>query len=142
MRGKKSESKFTIQFNRLDSSHIQVADILNRQQRYGKAQYIVDAVIHYINCGLNAHDAQTARIDERHIEAVVCRILKSRQDGSADKAVLTAANASIAPAASSAGDITSPLPLDDGINLSDSVDAIGEDGFTAIANALDMFRSK
>jgi len=50
MHGKKAENKFTIKFSLSDPSHRHVADILNRQERGNKAQYIVDTVIHYITC--------------------------------------------------------------------------------------------
>ena len=83
MTDKKSDRKFTIQFNRADPLHLQVSDILNRQMRYGKAQYIVDAVIHYNNCGLVESAFRPVRIDEKHIEAVVKRILQDRQESGA-----------------------------------------------------------
>ena len=54
---KKSNTKFTIQFSRKDIAHIQVAKILNQQARGNKAQYIVDAVLHYVNSG-GAREAQ------------------------------------------------------------------------------------
>ena len=46
---KKDAFRFTVQFNAGDPSHQQVAAILNEQGRR-KAQFLVNAVIHYINC--------------------------------------------------------------------------------------------
>jgi len=157
MYGKKSETKFTIQFNRMDASHLQVADILNRQQRYGKAQYIVDAVIHYINCGLTEPALRPVRIDERHIEAVVRRILLDGQYGGI---VLADGRASAtddtSAVFSSAGrihntpqdDLADSIPLpaqplvDADMIFNEAVETLGEDAVNAIAGALDMFRRK
>jgi hypothetical protein len=78
MYGKKSELKFTVQFSQADPAHLRVADILNRQGRFGKADYIVNAVLNYI--GEDTGEAQRpAVIDERHIEAVVNKILRDRE---------------------------------------------------------------
>lgn len=44
---KKDSFRFTVQFNAGDPSHQQVAAILNEQGRR-KAQFLVNAVIHYI----------------------------------------------------------------------------------------------
>ena len=158
MYGKKSETKFTIQFNRMDASHLQVADILNRQQRYGKAQYIVDAVIHYINCGLTEPALRPVRIDERHIEAVVRRILLSgEQDGGiavVDGGVIATNDTSAA--FSSAGhihstpqdDLADSIPpsaqplADTDIIYNEAAETLSEDAVNAIAGALDRFRRK
>ena len=136
MSDKKARMKFTVQFNRRDPSHLQVADILNHQQRYGKSQYIVDAVMHYIEFGLTESVMRPIRLDEKHIEAVVNRILRDRTDS----------GTGATPVAASAGQTeSSPFfqPLfDEEIIFDDAVEALGEDGFNAIAGALDMFRRK
>jgi len=84
--GKKSETRFTIQFSRSDPKHIQVAEILNNQARYGKAQYIVDAVLHYESCTetCSMNRAAGVGVDEKAIEAVVNRILMDRSGHRAD----------------------------------------------------------
>mgnify|MGYP004668568575 CR=1 FL=1 len=46
---KKDSFRFTVQFNAGDPSHQQVAAILNEQGRR-KAQFLVNAVTHYMNC--------------------------------------------------------------------------------------------
>jgi hypothetical protein len=84
MHGKKSDTKFTIQFNRKNPEHLQVAEILNQQERGGKAQYIVDAVLHYIDCCGVRESLRPVRLDEKHIEAVVHRILQDRQGHGGD----------------------------------------------------------
>ena len=49
MTDKKDPGKFTIRFNICDPQHKAVIDLLNRQGR-SKAQFLVSAVLHYINC--------------------------------------------------------------------------------------------
>ena len=49
MTDKKDPGKFTIRFNICDPQHKAVVDLLNRQGR-SKAQFLVSAVLHYINC--------------------------------------------------------------------------------------------
>ena len=137
MCGKKTETRFTIKFSPKDPAHLQVADILNRQKQGDKAQYIVDAVLCYIK--RDSPEAQRpVCIDEKHIEAVVNRILQDRQESGAVGLP--------APTSVPVGKVeSSPLdqpPQDDEIIFDDAVDALGEDGFNAIAGALDMFRRK
>ena len=132
MYGKKTEAKFTIQFSRNDPAHLQVADILNRQKRYGKAQYIVDAVLHYINFGLTEAAMRPVRLDEKHIEAVVSRILGNRSINGAGGL----------PVLASASQVEKLLQTGSDVVLNDAIDAIGEDGLDAIASALDIFRRK
>jgi len=133
MYGKKSESKFTIQFSRTDPAHLQVADILNRQERHGKARYIVEAIAHYLSCD---SARQPVRVDEKHIEAVVSRILHDwRKSGTG-----------ILPAFVPAGGIDdsslSTSDHADKITYNDAMEAFGEDGYDAITSALDTFRKK
>jgi hypothetical protein len=54
----------------------------HRSSRTGKqAQYVVDAVLHYISGGEAARDElRPALLDEMHIEAVVDHILRDRDD--------------------------------------------------------------
>jgi len=132
MYGKKKEAKFTIQFSRDDPAHLQVADILNRQKRYGKAQYIVDAVIHYINFGLTEVAMRPVRLDEKHIEAVVGRILGGMDIGGAGGL----------PVPLSADLVEEPPQANIDFVLDETMDALGDDGFDAITGALEMFRKK
>ena len=131
MADKKSVRRFTIQFNRKDPAHLRVADILNRLEWRGKAQYVVNAVLCYIKRE-DSSEAVRPVLDEKHIEAVVRRMLRGwRENGM--------------------GGLPVPLPAgtDDGqtetiadISYSEAVEALGEDRFDAIAGALDMFRRK
>ena len=49
MAQKNNPMRFTVQFSPGDPCHQQTVDILNQQGRR-KAQFIVNAVMHYINC--------------------------------------------------------------------------------------------
>jgi hypothetical protein len=154
---KTSNLRFTLQFNADDPAHVQVAGILNRQGWHGKARYIVEAVMHFINCDGAQGSMQPARIDERHIEAVVRRILSDRQN---DGIALDDGRASAADDASavfSSADHIHSTPQDDladtfppqaqpladtDIIYNEAAETLGEDAVNAIAGALDMFRRK
>ena len=70
------ETRFTIQFSNADPAHIQAADLLNRQGRRSKAQYLVNAILFYEN-NVNASSWKPAppEIDIEMIEEVVRRLL-------------------------------------------------------------------
>jgi len=109
-----------------------VTDILNRQKRFDKARYIVNAVLHYENCSEPPETQRFARFDEKHIEAVVNRILRDRAESGAD------VYSGSAPAVST---VNEPQ-FDEEINFDEVMDALGQDGFDAIAGVLDMFKRK
>jgi len=132
MADKLVDTRFTIQFSRTDPTHLQAAEILNRQGRRSKAQYLVNAVLHYENCGEVPNMQRPAAFDEKVIEAVVNRILRDRVESD------TTAPAGPAPVKRIE---TLPQPADE-INFDDAVEALGEEGFKAVAGALDMFRKK
>jgi len=126
------ETRFTIQFSRTDPSHLQVAEILNRQGRRSKAQYIVNAVLHYENCGETPTIQRTAEIDVKVIEAVVNWILRDREESGSDKAIKAEANKQ---------NKKPPQPTEE-INYDDALEALGTDGLNAVAGALDSFRNR
>lgn len=75
---KKDAFRFTVQFNAGDPSHQQVATILNEQGRR-KAQFLVNAVIHYINCPESPEAAAAPKIDRQAVEQLVREILSNMQ---------------------------------------------------------------
>ena len=79
MAEKKDNAKFTVQFNPADPLHQQTIDMLNRQGRR-KAQFIANAVVHYIHCKETPDIPQAAPINTDAIEAVVKRILEQRAE--------------------------------------------------------------
>ena len=122
---KKSNAKFTIQFNRKNPIHMQVAELLNQQERGNKAQFIVDAVIFFMNNG-GARDAQHSSsppIDEHQVEMIVHRILQNKQTVNTGEAATPT--------------IITASPVGE-----ESLDTLGENEVTAVANALTMFRKK
>lgn len=50
MAEKKERERFSIKFNSKDKSHRIVIELLEEQPPRCKAQFIVNAVLHYINC--------------------------------------------------------------------------------------------
>ena len=132
MADKKIGMRFTLQFNRVDPLHRQAADILNQLERYGKAQYIADAILHYESCDKSQDAKRPARFDEKVIEAVVKRLLRERGEiadhVSADSIQKTQAE-------------NEPQFAEE-IFFDEAMDALGQDGFDAVAGALDMFRRK
>jgi hypothetical protein len=133
MHSKKNESKFTIQFSRTDPTHIQVADILNKQERHGKARYIVEAVTHYLSCAGELHSVQ---INDEHIKTVVSRMLRDWRESGAGILPTSVPAGSVDDIPQSAADRA------DDIIYNDTVETLGEDGLSAVAEALDMFRKK
>ena len=77
MAAKKDPYKFTIQFNPADPTHLQTAALLNRQGRR-KAQFLVNAVMHYIHCSQTPDIPQEPPVDTALIETVVRKILKEQ----------------------------------------------------------------
>lgn len=71
---KKDSFRFTVQFNAGDPSHQQVAAILNEQGRR-KAQFLVNAVLHYINCPETPEAAAPPPLDRQEVERLVREIL-------------------------------------------------------------------
>ena len=71
---KKENLRFTIQFNAGDPHHQQVAELLNKQGRR-KAQFIVSAVTHYINCTETPEVAVPHVPDRKMLEEMVREIL-------------------------------------------------------------------
>jgi hypothetical protein len=76
---KKDKCKFTIQFNSADAHHLQIVELLNAQGRR-KAQFIANAVLHYVNCSVIPSTTQlpAASLDYHTIEAIVNKILQEK----------------------------------------------------------------
>lgn len=85
---KKDPYKFTIQFNGGDPSHLQIAEMLNQQERR-KAQFIVNAVMHYIHCSETPDIPQPTVLDIDAIEQIVLRIMNEQNAKNGKQAVIT-----------------------------------------------------
>ena len=127
-----AETKFTIQFSRTDPSHLQVVDILNRQGRRSKAQYIVNAVLHYENCGETPSMQRASELDITVIEAVVNRILQDKKGNSIKETNGTTVSEKIIRSISDA----------EAINVDDALEMLGTESFSTITGTLEMFKKK
>lgn len=137
MQGKKAERKFTIQFSRTDPAHLHVVDILNRLERCFKAQYIVDAILHYESRDAEWDTQPPAPIDARYVESLIKKVLRDRE-GTGDGLLPTEIPAFSYPV----GQVDKTPQTDTDIAFGEAMDILGEDGLSAIAGALDMFRTK
>ena len=136
MNSKKSDTRFTIQFNRDNPLHLQVVDILNQQNQRGKARFIVDAVLHYVNCDATPDANFSARLDEKSIEAIVNRVLKERQESG-----MATPPVSVPVVEVESQPDQSSLHTED-VDFDDVTEALGEEGIKAVIDALDMFKRK
>ncbi len=128
---KKDHFKFTIQFSPGDPHHRQVAEFLNDQGRR-KAQFIVNAVQHYINCKEMPEISMPAPLDYAAIEAVVMQILEQRLSYTVSEPD--------EPAHSPKG--RKMICKSDSIRFSEVSDALGQDGIEAIMSSLTAIRTK
>lgn len=76
MRAKKDRGRFSIKFNENDPAHSAVIDILEQQGPRQKAQFIANAVLHYIHCPETPDIRITQTVDAAFIEKIVLEILK------------------------------------------------------------------
>lgn len=77
---KKDRGRFSIKFNENDPAHQMVIDILEKQGSRKKAQFIVNAVLHYVNC-TKAPDISVspALVDKEYIETIIRDILENKE---------------------------------------------------------------
>ncbi len=122
---KKDLYKFTIQFNSGDPQHQQTAEILNQQGRR-KAQFLVNAVLHYIHCSETPDIPQPVPIDVGTIESIVRRIMGEQSERK------TPSEAKQEPVKRSV--------KSEQIDFDEAADLLGEDGMAAIRNTMANFR--
>ena len=111
-----------MQFNAGDPSHQQVAAILNEQGRR-KAQFLVNAVIHYINCPESPEATAAPKIDRQTVEQLVREILSNMQPENTPTAE-----------GNTPGDFP-PVTASESIPF-DAAAMLGEDGFHSLLNSL------
>lgn len=78
MSEKKDRERFSIKFNENDPSHDAVIRLLEQQGPHRKAQFIVNAVLHYINCEKTPDILSPQAIDRESIEEIVIEILERK----------------------------------------------------------------
>lgn len=78
MADKKSPGRFTLNFNVEDPKQMAAVSILNRQGRT-KAQFITDAILHYMNCPESpAIELPPPQMDEDRIKQIVRSLLQEQ----------------------------------------------------------------
>lgn len=78
MNGKKDPGKFTVRFNIADPQQREVVETLDKQGRC-KAQFLTNAVLHYIHCTI-VPDVQSAPVTtSEEIERIVRNVLSQQQ---------------------------------------------------------------
>lgn len=95
MDGKKNRERFSIKFNENDPAHAAVIRLLEKQGAHSKAQFIVNAVLHYVNCPEAPDISLPQAADRASIERIVMEILHSRDNGQKDGRVITNAGKAI-----------------------------------------------
>lgn len=110
----------------MDPSHRQVIDILNQQGRR-KAQFIVNAILHYINCPETPEIPQPSSIDSHVIEEIVFRILRQQ--------------ASVIPESDEDPVRKSPQKSES-LHTEGMEALLGKNGFSTIADTLAAFRNE
>lgn len=129
MTGKKEPGKFTIKFNMMDPAHRQVIDMLEPMGRT-KAQFLANAVLHYIHCDQTPDIPQAPPTDYVMLESIVRRILAEQlpeQEPQDTK--------------SRSADTSKKVRKSEDIHFEDAAAILGEDGMAAIASTLSAFRS-
>ncbi len=81
MADKKNRGRFTIKFNEHDPGHKEVIRVLENQGQHHKAQFIANAVLHYIHCPQTGDlpVSQTVAMDRAMVEAIVLDVLKRKE---------------------------------------------------------------
>lgn len=85
MKEKKDRERFGIKFNENDPAHEAVIRLLEKQGPHRKAQFIVNAVLHYVNCKETPDISPAQAADEASIEKIVMKVLSRRNGGQQDK---------------------------------------------------------
>jgi len=128
---KKTDMKFTIKLNQENPRHVQAAEVLNMLGRYGKADYIAEAVLLYEECRANLGRQRNVHFDDGAIGAALGSILRGNAGSGSGSQPATAPPARDAKP-----------PTDGILDLSETAEELAEDEFNAVAGALEMFRSK
>lgn len=126
MADKKNPGRFTIQFNHGDPKQQSVAELLEQQGRH-KAQFITNAVLHYINCPETPETAPPQTVDKALLEKLVLEILE-QQSSKVPKSI-EILQMQEPPVSEMASEIPSELEK-----------LFGKDGLSAITSTLSAFQ--
>lgn len=78
MNGKKDRERFSIKFNENDPAHDAVIRLLEKQGPHSKAQFLVNAVLHYVNCTETPDITIPQKVDRAVIEEIVTEFLEMK----------------------------------------------------------------
>jgi len=76
MTAKKDRGRFSIKFNERDPSHEVIIRILEEQGPHSKAQFIANAILHYMHCTQTPDITLPQATDKTYIKKIVLEILK------------------------------------------------------------------
>lgn len=79
MSGKKDRDRFSIKFNLNDPLHETAVRLLEQQGPRRKAQFIANAVLHYVNCPETPESEFGPQVDYSYLETMVLEILKQQR---------------------------------------------------------------
>ena len=124
MSDKKRPGRFTIQFNDHDPQHKTVIALLNKQGR-NKAQFLTNAVLHYINCS-EVPEFRRPVPDAEALERLVLEILARRGGGTEQERNL-------------GEDMPTASPTKMSIRSDEEQWFGGKEGVASILNSLELF---
>lgn len=78
---KKDRERFSIKFNENDPAHDAVIRLLEKQGSHSEAQFLVNAVLHYVNCPETPDIIIPQTVDRAAIEEIVAEILGQKETG-------------------------------------------------------------
>ena len=81
MAEKKERGRFSIKFNENDPSHAAVIELLEKQGPHSKAQFIANAILHYVHCTEMPDIHPVQAVDKVAIEEIVMEILRRQNAG-------------------------------------------------------------
>lgn len=131
MPGKKEPGRFTISLNLEDPLQREVAQAINRQGPRRKAQFIVNAIAHYIHCPESPTIPRSPEpaADSGAIEAVILQVLT-------EKGLLREQE-------TTAADPQPPIPAEREREIRlQAEELIGEKGLTAMQSTMAAFRRR
>ncbi len=135
MDGKKNRERFSIKFNENDPAHATVIRLLEKQGAHSKAQFIVNAILHYVNCP-EAPDISLPQIADRtSIEKIVMDVLHSRDSGQQDTKIVANSGKAIREE-----QVFTELP-EQRYDAETEQKEIGEDTWAMIADTMSAFRN-
>lgn len=130
---KKDPSRFGIKLNKNDPAHKVVIEVLNGQSSRGKAQFIVNAILHYIHCPETPDMMQQIPPDRESIEAIVLKILNKQNTTTAPSSTIQSSNHS------KSMDSATPLPALEN-NKSGTEKSLNAASMASISDTLAAFR--